>query len=538
MKDNNPSDNGGKKINKLVGLISVLLVAVIVVVLIVIFSEDNGKKDDVSGDSESDSTTVFISREPSVGGDYEMGTTSELYNELFSMDSKVLMDFDITDENLIQLQEDYENGEDVYRPCTMTVDLNGTVHTMEEVGIRIKGNTSRVPYYNDGDLDDRNLVHFKVKFNATFDNEKYGDEAKVWENEELKLERKDRRFADLEELELKWNRNFDSTFVANVYINDMFRDLGMPAQRTSLANIKFGGYNYGVYTIYESMDKLFLERNFGLGNEEGELYKCAWGQTGNGVSGGWSGATYLMNTLNSIGIDENGENYIYALKTNKKTSTFDSMRNLIETLNSGEMYLEEDLSNTDKSKEIFESVVDEKNWIKFAAISYFVGNPDDLRNNYNNHCVYFGTDGKARFIPYDNDRGLGITTSDIDMSTLDPYSDTAELARSMQENPLYESTVIHNTNNYTKEYTQALQMVYESGWLEYDRYLTYYEKAKKNYEGLTVPDENLNARIHDLGGNASYEDINDLVFAEENEENMAVKEYFENIKAAYEEYKK
>ena len=50
------------------------------------------------------------------------------------------------------------------------------------------------------------------------------------------------------------------------------------------------------------------------------------------------------------------------------------------------------------------------NFLKFEAVSYFLGNPDDLRNNYNNYYIYFNkSTGKMIFIPYDLDRCLGVT---------------------------------------------------------------------------------------------------------------------------------
>ena len=38
---------------------------------------------------------------------------------------------------------------------------------------------------------------------------------------------------------------------------------------------------------------------------------------------------------------------------------------------------------------IISSVVDMDYFVKYEAVSYFVGDPDDARNNYNNHYVYF-----------------------------------------------------------------------------------------------------------------------------------------------------
>ena len=137
----------------------------------------------------------------------------------------------------------------------------------------MKGNTSRCPVYNNGDVNSRNLIHLKLSFDEAFDNTSYyGNEAINWDAN-LRKQRKSRTFATLDGLELKWNRNFDGTYVANYYGNIMFRNFGVYAQNTSLANVRFGGYNYGVYTIYEPVGKKFLKR-YMPGANTGDVYKC------------------------------------------------------------------------------------------------------------------------------------------------------------------------------------------------------------------------------------------------------------------------
>ena len=207
-----------------------------------------------------------------------------------------------------------------------------------------------------------------------------GNEAINWDAN-LRKQRKSRTFATLDGLELKWNRNFDGTYVANYYGNIMFRNFGVYAQNTSLANVRFGGYNYGVYTIYEPVGKKFLKR-YMPGANTGDLYKCGWSN---------KGANYTTDSLNSVGVETPNRQLTYDLKTNKTTSNHSSLKNLINQINSN------------SSKQTFANVVDADNFVMFAAVSYFEGNPDDLRNNFNNHYVYF-RNGKAIFFPYDYDR--------------------------------------------------------------------------------------------------------------------------------------
>ena len=454
--------------------------------------------------------------------DTPQGNQEDIYNKLFDINNKVKIKLDITDAQLKLMQSDYKAGNDTYRKANMTVTIGTTTYKMYEVGVRIKGNTSRVNIYNNGNLNDRNMIHFKVTFKETFDGEEYGTAAKQWATDEARKARKKRTFATMKGMELKWNRNLDSTYVANVYVNQMYRALGVAAQNTSLANVEFGGYNYGVYTIYENVDETFVERYFGDADAN-DLYKCAWGQKSFGSGGGWSGATYKKDTLNSIEVEELGKDYIYELKTNKKKSDKSLLKNLINTLDTSSV-----------SKTTFSNVVDSGKFVNFAAVSYFAGNPDDLRNNYNNHYVYFMSNGKAVFIPYDYDRCLGMTTGGKNMATYSPFDDRAILANETQANPVFRFSVTGRNNSFTTEYKAALKKVYDSGWLNYSKYLTYYNAAKKNYSTVAIPDSHIKLYVSNLNESPVTYKNSELAFAESNNRNTSVKDYLNTIKATYE----
>lgn len=102
--------------------------------------------------------------------------------------------------------------------------------------------------------------------------------------------------------------------------------------------------------------------------------------------------------------------------------------------------------------------------------------------------------GKAVYIPYDNDRCLGMTTSGKDMTTFSPYADNTALQGS-QENPVFKYSVITRNNLYTTEYTNALKAIAESGWLDYSKYKKIYNVAKANYASVAIPDSNVKAYV-------------------------------------------
>ena len=174
---------------------------------------------------------------------YSRGNNSDsIYNQLFDINNKVTIKMDISEDQLKKMESDYRSGSDTYRIVSkMTITIGNKSYDIDEVGVRIKGNTSKVDVYKGNDVNYRNLIHFRISFNETFDGKSYGSDAKKWSSDSAREARKNRRFAGLKGLELKWNRNIDGTYVANYYANQLYRAMGVLAQSTTLANINFGG---------------------------------------------------------------------------------------------------------------------------------------------------------------------------------------------------------------------------------------------------------------------------------------------------------
>ncbi len=392
---------------------------------------------------------------------------SEIYEQLFSLNNRIEIDIDITEEEMEKLQADYEkysqmgSKSPIYREASMNVTIATTkdeyTYHIPNIGVRMKGNTSRTDFYskNDGQY---NLIHLRVKF-------------------------MDGDFATLEGLEMKWNRNDDSTYIRELYAYDMYRDFGILAPHVNLASTDFGGVHQGVLNIYEPVDKSFIEKYVAKEDQDGDLYKCAWT---------WVGANLTKDCSIGIEDEEQGLFYNYDLKNNKKTSNHELMENLITVLNKTNVTMEE-----------LEEVVDMENFLRFAAVSYFIGNPDDIRNDYNNHYIYFlKSSGKAIFIPYDCDRVLGITyswnpTGDA-MTGVSPYSTMAEGAKNEQQNPLFRLTV-NEGGYYMDDYTYQLKLVAASKWMTTEHFNEYYSLASKNYATDTTPEKTFyNAQYHNF----------------------------------------
>lgn len=427
--------------------------------------ENSGNANDDGNQEENETLIDYVDTNGYLNNDevYVVGveklpySQEEIYQALFTLNNRIEIAIDITDGELQKLQQDYEkytnmgSKSPIYREASMNISITNSKETITyhipHIGVRMKGNTSRTSFYNSHD-GQYNLIHLRIKF-------------------------EDGDFATLENLEMKWNRNDDSTYVREIYAYDMYRALGILAPRVNLASTDMGGVHQGVFNIYEPVDKNFIKRYVAEKDQDGDLYKCAWAH---------NGASLTKDC--SVGIEDEDQVkfYNYDLKTNKKSSNHEQMKNLLEVLNSSNV-----------TKQQLEEVVDMESFLQFAAISYFVGNPDDIRNDYNNYYIYFlKSSGKAIFIPYDCDRVLGVTqgwnpTGD-GMTGVSPFSKMAEGAREDQKNPLFRLTVDEG-GYYIQEYILKLKQVAASKWMTTDCFNEYYYIASTNYFNYTTPDK-------------------------------------------------
>ena len=414
----------------------------------------------------------------------------DIYSRLFNLENKVCVDIFMTKSEINKLQNDFrkysENDEnkksEIYRKANVTFTIGTDSYTVEEVGIRLKGNQTLRPFYSyDGTP---NMCSFKLSFDETFDDEsEYGADVKEWATAAERDSRKKRTFASLDKLDIKWNISYDETNIREIYATKLFEAADQLVQKIGLSQMKVNGNNYGLVKIYEPVDKSFLEKRLPKSAQGGDLYKCMWSECDNSGSrtGRWRGADY--NNDNSYGIQKNSEGikYNFNLKTNKKKSNHKLLINFLNVIN--------DPTAQDK----LEEVLDVDSYAKFMAAEYFAGDPDDIRNNFNNHYIYFRKDnGKAVFIVYDNDRTLGITYGmNNNCADIDPFSNTAA-AMGEQRNLLIKNTITQDALPelvYIRDkYSAALEALSKTEMLKSDEdFNKMYNTAKSNYEDIIEP---------------------------------------------------
>lgn len=444
---------------------------------------------------------------------YEQGLLN-----FFNINYKIDLNVKIEQSELEKLNHDNEiNNRESYRICDLDITINGLIFHYEDVGIRQKGNTSRGDIIDkDGNIYQR---HYKLSLTETFDDEFTTTPIK-WTNQKELEYREKRDFFGLEKLNLRWNRNQDSTYIKEYYAFEMYRNNGVLAPHSNPVHLTMTinneSQNLGVYLAVEDINKKFLQKNLSEKNQGGDLYKLGWTN---------SGATLDSVNANDFGSEyqiKDGDRYKlisfkYDLKTNKSTSEHLAFKNFINKIistssNEFNKFLEE---NT-----IYDSL------INYLSISYLLGDPDDLRGNFNNTYIYFTPENKALFIPTDNDRVLGSTGG-----TGNPTGHHGALNKPFDNHTGYSTnsmaffnkSIVGEGNSTTKEnYLNSIKKIINDGWFELETFTQYYTKCKNNYGSLLT----LGSKVN--GGTTlfSLTESNDLADGW----NLSVNVYFETKK--------
>lgn len=448
------------------------------------------------GSSEFDPSAKYTKAQ-TFTAKYASGADNKVYEALFDENSTVSIDINMSDAQWKKLNQDYVDFEakgsksPIYRlagSVTIGIDDGSGMlyYYYEEVGVRMKGNTSRHEFYNNDGFF--NNVHYKLSFKETFDDvdDGYKDsELKVWNNDAEREARKDRTFGGMEKIDLKYNSTADETYVREMYAMKLFRDNGIYAPNVTLCSLTAlekdtAQKNLGVYRIHEPVDEAFVARRLNE-SKVGDLWKCTYTTTGPADL-----TNYDLDSRVGVEDELKGEFYSYDKKTNKKKDKttglrdFSSIKNFIAAINQ---------PNAD-----FENLIDVDYFAKFEAVNYILGNPDCIRNNYNNYYLYFRADGKAIIIPYDYDRCLGITkdwnpTGSANMYVA-PYTRTVAATGGQQNNPLYKNLIDKGaptgSGSALMKYRQNLLNMSASQMLTASAFESYKNSFKTRYAQYTA----------------------------------------------------
>ncbi len=311
---------------------------------------------------------------------------------------------------------------DFYFPAKrFSVSLGGETHEFDDVGVRMRGASSRYGFTNEqGKI--YIPVSFKVSLKATFDDPEYLTDENLmpfyhdWEGKsKQRKERKNRNLFGLEKMNFrKLPRAGTDMVLKETYCYQVFRQNNMLAPYSNTVGFSLlsetDEWN-GYYELIEPIDKEFLKRRFSKAESKGDLYKCVHPQIDAPANLIREGAVYTEGEnagkripKGLIGVEDNYASYrpSYQLKTNDdgENSDFSAMENLINMI--------WEVAYNGGSFSHLTNAIDLNSFMRYSALSYLLGSPDDFRWSGNNYYLYFlPSTGKAIFIPYDYDFALG-----------------------------------------------------------------------------------------------------------------------------------
>ncbi len=400
--------------------------------------------------------------------------------------------------NQYQYNHDDSTYFDYYVPCDVIVSINSRQYTFEEVGIRQKGNMSRRHMLEDGNFSLNTLAHYKLSFKQTFDGDEYDNIAalqpfkKEWADSSARKARKNRTLFEMEKIDIKWNRNDDQTKVRQSYAYKIFRENGVLAGHSTLANVTIGINGKTpintTYEVLECIDESFIKKNFLPVAADGDLYKCTYTEKGP------ANFSSYYTVGDQIGVEDNTKKYhpAYDLKTNKKkNTTHETLLNLRTAINNTTMSADEYKTNIEQYVNIY-------SFLKYEAIAFLLGNFDDMRNNANNYYLYIDSkDHIGWFIPYDFDRclGAGCEGRKDYMTDFSAESTKMQCNGDWQSINLYWRTVCTSTNSdsghssverveaYRTYYQNAIEELLNKKIISVESFTSYVNSFPESYRG-------------------------------------------------------
>ena len=278
----------------------------------------------------------------------------------------------------------------LYVPAQFRYEKEGKVYERDSVGLRPRGNTSRVrPEGNGGEMHksintDWHHAHFGVKFTEYVSGE---------------------RFFGADRVILKWHK-CDPMYCREVYCYDLFHRFGVwSAPRSCYCRLFLqieGDENpayFGIYELVENPRKGWMRdhmKNGHIADENGNMWKAAWGAS-------------LSDPNASMGVSDETHSYTYNLKTNK--DNLEAAKQELKDFISGMTPLK---SGSTELQQWLEEHMDVDLFLRATAVNVIVGMWDDYWINQNNYYFYFDSQHRFYFIPFDYDNTLGTDGMGID----------------------------------------------------------------------------------------------------------------------------
>lgn len=239
--------------------------------------------------------------------------------------------------------------------CYPAVFIYDSKDTLQKVGFRLKGNTSRSAEKKGFRIDFDEFLPFT--------------------------------FQGLKKFNINGNHNDPS--MCREYLAEYAMNQGqINSVRGNLVMFYINGVYYGVRNNSEFIDKTFVKSRFG--NSNGNLYKCNWP----------ADLTWLGSNQKTYKDIMNGTDRAYQLKTNEIADDYTDLLQLMNVINN---------SPSDSFDARINRVFNVQGYLKTLAMEVLVGHWDNYLCNKNNYFLYKNTaTGKFEYMPYDMDNTFGV----------------------------------------------------------------------------------------------------------------------------------
>lgn len=291
------------------------------------------------------------------------------YNPVFDDTVLPTIHISLDEDDLAFILADENSASDQEFPATFIFNNGSIQDTVQNVGFRLRGNTSRQSAKKS----------FKVSFN-TFE--------------------PGRKFYDLEKMNLNGEHN-DPSIIRSKLSWDLYQRLKIPASRANHVRLFVNNEYRGLYINVEHIDEQFLQSRFG--GDDGNLYKNLYP----------ADLAYLGHNREAYLPDESRRPYDLRLKDSDDEG-YDDLAHFIDVLN-----------NTPDAgfAHALEEIFDVYGFLQILAVEVATGSWDNYWYLKNNYYLYNNPlTGRFHFIPYDYDNTFGIDFVGGDWGTRDIYN--------------------------------------------------------------------------------------------------------------------
>lgn len=320
--------------------------------------------------------------------------------ELFRDDIVPRIDIKIDEESLNYILDPENSESDELFEATFIFTTDDIVDTLNQVGFRLRGNTSR----------NAAKKSFKVDINAFVPG---------------------RKFYGVQKINLNGQHNDPTSSRAKICA-DLADRIGIPSMRTNHVELYINAEYFGLYTNTEHIDQNYVELRFG--NRNGNLYKCLYPAD-----------------LNYKGSNPEAYKEVifgrrnYELKNNEHEDDYSDFAEFVNILT---------LTPSHNLACSLEQVFNVDQYLKTIVFDILTGNWDGPIYNKNNFYLYHNqaTD-QFEYIPYDLDNTLGIDWLVKDWGNRNIYT----WKQDDEARPIY--TRFMENDEYRKRFSYYMQEV-------------------------------------------------------------------------------